>query len=484
MYSGGLICERCKKEQAIFNCQECQPFHLFCQRCDSAVHSLSIKRGHERNLIYQQNQQSPMDRPGIQRSYAPNCCPCHTSPRRRSDSPYAIQDDDIDDNQNYRDYSPISQYKHNSNSVQMSPFLLKNNIQTCRTTTHKRTNTCPKVKMGSNFASANTTYETLPNNINSEGNNNDSIPFPNRNTFTKDYVNEIKSIHEKEKNELLYKIKVLEHSLDRLKLKFQLEMQKLKEESESKAVQHSQEKEELIKKTEESLNEKDSKIDTLIKDNENIQKMNYDLLRKIDENKKLTEENSENYNNQIETLKKEIKKLKEQAHSNIQDLTQRNKEEIDNILYEKNIQSEKAQRDINLCKNEISRLEEENEALQIRLNDAKNRIGALKNENGILKENCKQYDYELNIKVSDNESMRCKLEQVQKINNTMSQDFDFLEKSVAGLKQEILMLKDNNTKKEKDYQILLLQSEKIRKEFSSRMFDVSDIQIYKIITYI
>ena len=46
------ICERCKSENAVFYCEECSPFHNFCKRCDSIIHSLSIKINHQRkNLI-------------------------------------------------------------------------------------------------------------------------------------------------------------------------------------------------------------------------------------------------------------------------------------------------------------------------------------------------------------------------------------------------------------------------------------------------
>ena len=50
------------------------------------------------------------------------------------------------------------------------------------------------------------------------------------------------------------------------------------------------------------------------------------------------------------------------------------KENVDYVLtYENNIQAEKAQRDLSICKNEISRLQEENEALEMRLNEAQNK---------------------------------------------------------------------------------------------------------------
>ena len=52
------LCERCKNENAIFYCSECNPFHLFCHRCDMIVHSVSIKNNHYRkNILKNTNDQ-------------------------------------------------------------------------------------------------------------------------------------------------------------------------------------------------------------------------------------------------------------------------------------------------------------------------------------------------------------------------------------------------------------------------------------------
>ena len=45
-------CERCQIENAIVICQSCDPFHYFCHRCDSIIHSMRVKSSHIRqNLI-------------------------------------------------------------------------------------------------------------------------------------------------------------------------------------------------------------------------------------------------------------------------------------------------------------------------------------------------------------------------------------------------------------------------------------------------
>ena len=59
-YSSNPICERCKLEKSIFNCQECSPFHYFCQRCDTIVHNSQHKFKHSRkNLLSFNNENLP-----------------------------------------------------------------------------------------------------------------------------------------------------------------------------------------------------------------------------------------------------------------------------------------------------------------------------------------------------------------------------------------------------------------------------------------
>lgn len=47
----GIKCERCQSENAVIICQDCQPFHYFCIRCDSIVHSMRVKSFHLRQNI-------------------------------------------------------------------------------------------------------------------------------------------------------------------------------------------------------------------------------------------------------------------------------------------------------------------------------------------------------------------------------------------------------------------------------------------------
>ena len=46
-------CERCQIDEASIICHSCQPFHKFCHRCDSIIHSLKIKSNHSREPLIQ-----------------------------------------------------------------------------------------------------------------------------------------------------------------------------------------------------------------------------------------------------------------------------------------------------------------------------------------------------------------------------------------------------------------------------------------------
>ena len=38
------LCERCKNAEIVLICEECSPFHNYCQKCDAVIHELSDKQ--------------------------------------------------------------------------------------------------------------------------------------------------------------------------------------------------------------------------------------------------------------------------------------------------------------------------------------------------------------------------------------------------------------------------------------------------------
>ena len=67
------------------------------------------------------------------------------------------------------------------------------------------------------------------------------------------------------------------------------------------------------------------------------------------------------------------------------------------------------------------------------------------------------------------------MEKIKIENNNMKNDFDYFENTINGLKNEIILMNETYAKKDKDFNYLLDQSEKIRKEFSSNMFNNEEL---------
>ena len=46
-----ISCERCKNTLSTIFCDECKPFHYFCDQCDTSVHNLISRRNHHRENL-------------------------------------------------------------------------------------------------------------------------------------------------------------------------------------------------------------------------------------------------------------------------------------------------------------------------------------------------------------------------------------------------------------------------------------------------
>jgi 16S rRNA G1207 methylase RsmC len=112
--------------------------------------------------------------------------------------------------------------------------------------------------------------------------------------YTREYVNELKSIHEKEKDELLYKYNSLMNNLNRLKTSFSDQILQLQKQID----ENNQKNSHVIKITEEECNtklrgvvgDKDSQIKNLKKQIEEYKECNEELLSKMNWNIKSTRE--------------------------------------------------------------------------------------------------------------------------------------------------------------------------------------------------
>lgn len=208
-------CERCQIENANIVCQVCQPFHYFCQRCDSIVHSMRVKSSHKRQNI------SSFINKALNSSF--------------------------NDNNNYS----TAKFGEINNELNL-PNSAKKYF---RTLTPKKQRIIYNNKLNDkDNISSNNDYII----------NNNNYPISN-DGYSKDYLYEINRIHNKEKEALQYKIDTLENNIERLKLNFQNEL-KLMEERMNNILREKKN----LKEKNQKLEEKNQKLEERVEEMEKL----------------------------------------------------------------------------------------------------------------------------------------------------------------------------------------------------------------------
>ena len=438
-------CERCQIESAKIVCQVCQPFHYFCSRCDSIVHSMRVKSSHIRQNI-------------------------STFINKSLNSP--IKDDQNNDNYSTAKFGELNKEIN----------LPSSSKRYFRTLT-------PKIQR--------IPINKFSDKENISMNNDYNINYPTSNeglNYSKDYINEINRIHNKEKEALQYKINTLENNVERLKLNFQNET-KLMEERINNILREKKNMEEKYNQIiEMTIKEKDEKIILLTNEN-NILKEKHKIMDEKGKEKDnyMTKEINE-LNKEIENLKNALinarkengalhknhmNKISEMAKSNsdnIKNLNELHKKEIDEIYYDCKFKNDKLIQQVENDLNKIEFLKKENEKIRENIKNLEKEKEAILLENKTLKD--KILDYSRNLEVSRdlNNNMKKDYEKLKAENNNMKNDFDYYENTINGLKRELFLINDTYLKKEKDFNYLLEQSEKIRKDFSNNMFNNEELE--------
>ena len=437
----GIKCERCQSENAIVVCQACQPFHYFCHRCDSIVHSMRVKSSHLRQNI-------------------------NNLINKTLNSPFVESD--------------------NNNSTGKFGELNKEINLPSSSKRFFRTLTPKKQKV------------SIDNRLSSDKENissNTGYNYPTANeTFSKDYMNEINRIHNKEKEALQYKIDTLENNIERLKLNFQNEM-KLMEERMNNILREKKNMEDKYNKIiDMTIKERDEKIGLLLNENNIMKEKNIVLEEKGKEKDNLINKNIYDYNSQIEKLKNELNnarkdnsdlhknhmnKVSEMVktnNDNIKNLNEIHKKEIDEIYYDGKLKNEKLIQQVENDLNKIELLKNENDKLKENLKKLEKNNEILLCENQNMKDKIEEYAKNLEISQELNNNMKINYEKMRLENCNMKNDYDYFENTINGLKRELYLMNDTYIKKEKDFNYLLEQSEKIRKEFSANMFNNEELE--------
>jgi len=429
-------CQRCLKKEVSLKCLHCPTINRICNICDKEIHNTSLKINHNRipieNITINMNENV-----SFENKKEPNENLVSNSHINKDviliENNH--QEEQEDDNINYsKDCSAI--LKNNNTSETMDNMILNlnnytNDISTINQSVNNNINENLPKKYSSTTYYLNKYKNKSPKNIehqtygysnrnlinksndnysynNNSNNNNNNFLLENSNNssinnvsnlksnsvfnkkllladnYSKEYINEIKKIFKKEKDELEYKNKILESSINRLKIEF------------------------------------NERVAYLTKELENSQSNNLLNIKAL----------KDNYEDKID----EIKKNNEMEVSSL-------KEEIINFQNDKNQLNDSFLGEINAKNIVIQNLQKENQNLKNELNIKNTEIEKLKNS---FEELTYQYEnkYEDDKKQIINDYEQKIKEIVEKVENSKNSLISMVDKREMDIK-EILEQKNN-----------------------------------------
>ena len=324
-------CQRCSKKPITLQCFNCPVINRICSLCDKIIHNNQIKINHVRVPIenvtlnlkdntINDNKEEPNKKmifieynPTEESKEDENCSinrikNCSTIlPMKNSSEIIDNFNTNIQNNINTNDLSTLNQSKNMDDKT-----IENNNTKKFRNTKYYLLRT----QKSFNNNNENNLIENEEKILNSVFNK----KLLNADNYSKEYINEIKKIFKKEKEELEYKNKVLENSMAKLKIEFNEHVTNLTKELES---------------------------------NQSNNDLNIKLI-------------TNNYKNKINEIKKnnelEISSLKKEIFTTINDKTELNNSFIGEIAQKNQIiqnlqkENEELKNDLNLKNEEIEKL--------------------------------------------------------------------------------------------------------------------------------
>ena len=401
-------CERCKNNKSTLLCNECKPFHYYCNQCDTSIHELPSRKHHHRISI-DSFQNSSYFQKTNEKSTQNVTKNMHITPKNIHQNSLSLNYSHI----NSTDYI----YDINDNK-------LNNNTQPLGNP--------PKLEESK--------YSYIYNrNTTAIGIGADEC----KKVYSRDYVNELKIMHDKEKEELLYKITILENTINKIKSSFHDQMSKIK------FTQVATEKE-CNDKIDYIKIEYDAKISNLQKEIEykdkEISNLNQLILKQGTLNEKISssyEELKDNYmslQNEHKTLNKEYNLLENRSKQDYESLNQKIIKEMnsyDQFKEEANLNLKNLINEKEKAINDILH-QKELEIKELNLEHKENLRNELDNLTKTLSEKyekiIKEISEENNILQQDNVLL------VEKLNNTekeIKQNNETYDSNIKKLKNEI-----------------------------------------------
>ncbi len=409
-------CQRCSKNPITLQCFNCPLINRICSLCDKIIHNTTLKIDHvrvpienvtlnlkdnqefenkeepnnnkmifiEQNLQEESKEQENLD-------FNKKIKNCSTIVKNNNNS--EILDNlgiDVNNMANTNDLSTLNQSKN------MDDKTIENNSQKYRNTKFyllKNRDKTPKGNQQIYFTNDNNLYNNNNNRFLEENKENILNSVFNKklliaDKYSKEYINEIKKIFKKEKEQLEYKNKILENSITKLKIEFNEHVAYLTKELES---------------------------------NQSNNDLNLKLI-------------TENYKNKINEMKKnneiEISSLKEEIFN-----TQNDKNELNNSFMGEITQKNQI----------IQKLQQENEELKNELNIKNNEIENLhKSFNELTLQYETKFEENKNELVKDfQEKMTQIIEKFESSKNDLIESIDNRESEI----KDILEIKNNEINK-------------------------------------
>ena len=508
------LCERCKNSPAELVCNECSPFHNYCKTCDEIIHQLPSRITHKRaNMM-----NKPIYRDIINNNNNLSIQNRTTYPVTNSQSAQKMIQDNSDNNNIFKEEQP--QYINNiPNYNNYIPQVISKSPQ------------------NSFFSGEILNNQSLNLDLNNL-NNIEYIEVPQKNrdedykkTYSKEYIIELQNIHQKEKNELLFKISSLESTLDRIKSSFneQIKIMQLNQNSNEKELtsKFEQLQDNYNLKLKNLENEKNIQIsllkEQLSKEKETTNEL-YQNLDKVSNDYKNLQNNSakniDEINNELNLIKNEyddfreetdkiIDKLKNEYENKIKNIIDNNenqkantsikhKMELDNIENQLNT---KYQQIIEDLKNENFQLRQDNTVLVEKINELENELQKVnleyKNTENEYNNNKEDLNSTINKKINENNELLNKIEDLNKIlennkkendkifqqlhekneeNDRLNKEMSYLNNSLKNLKKNNDSLNERYNKLQREYNNLSVQSDNLNLEYTSKLKSLNFIE--------
>ena len=499
------LCERCKNSKVMLTCEECSPFHNFCQKCDGIIHQLPSRMNHLRQNVYQNINSQMLFKCNYNNRSSPNIYIKQKITEEKinnliNDVNNEItkeqeldQENIIDENENLNNYNT-----QNIQNEEINDYNTNINIPQIIS---EKINDLDFIKIPM-----------------------DSLDEKYKKTFTKEYILELQNIHQKEKNELLFKISSLENALDRIKISFNDQLKSIQKEQTKNDKNYiakiSQIKSGLNLKYKTMENEKDLQISLLKEELDKEKKEKNELSQILERMKKeyqILQDNSarniDDINNELNLIKNEydefrhetdkiidklkteydnkINTIKEENENQKTDMNIKHKLELDNINNTINSKYEQSMQEL---KNENSQLKQDNtiliqkiteienylEKMHIEYNNASNEYNNATNDlNNEIEQKINENN-ELNRKNKElNETLEKIYEQLHQTsdeNNRLNQEMKVLNNSVINLKKNNDALNDKYNKLQKEYNDLSVNSVNLSMEYNNKIKSLNFIQ--------